>query len=209
MVTTLLAAIMIFPLPRTWQSFYRLAYYLPIVASGIILSMIWLWIYDPNYGLMNHVLSLVGVKPVVWLGNTTTALPSLMLVLATMMLGQPIILFLAGLGNIPPELYDAGKVDGAGEWKAFWYITLPLLKPVMLFVLVTQTFTAFQMWVLVLIMTRGGPAYATETIAYRIYLAGFQFYRFGYAAAMAVVMLLIASAIGLIQVKLLGKGASY
>lgn len=206
MVVTLAAAVMIFPLPRVWQSFFRLAYYIPIVASGIILSMIWLWIYDPNFGLANHLLSVLGMKPVLWLDNTNTALPSVMLVLGTMMLGQPIILFLAGLGNIPPELYDAVKVDGANDWTAFRFVTLPLLKPVMLFVLVTQTFTAFQVWVIVLIMTRGGPAYATETIAYRVYLAAFQFYRFGYASAMAVVMLVIAGTIGLIQLRLMGEG---
>ena len=119
--------------------------------------------------------------------------------------GQPLILFLAGLGAIPDELYDAAKVDGANGWRQFWHITLPLLRPTILFVLVILTIAVFQVFVVVKLMTLGGPANATQTIVFRIWETGITLTRFGYSSAMAVILLLIVSTLAVVQFKLLDR----
>jgi multiple sugar transport system permease protein len=171
--------------------------------------MVWLYIYNPTYGLLNYLLSQVGIGRVEWLGRTETALPSLALVVVSWTIGQPLILFLAGLAGIPQDLYDAAMIDGAGGWAKFWHVTLPLLKPTTLFVLVTQTIGVFQVFVVVLLMTRGGPVNATQTIVYRIYETAFTFFQFGYASAMGAVLLLIVGLVAIAQFKLLGQEVEY
>ena len=205
----LFIAVLVFPLRKQVQSFFRMAFYLPVVASGVILSMVWLWIYSPTFGLFNYILTSMGLPRVTWLGGTTTALPSLALVVLTWILGQPLILFLAALGNIPPELLEAALIDGANAWQQFWRVTFPLLLPTTLFVLVTQTIGVFQVFVVVLLMTRGGPAYSTMTIVFDIWQTAFDFYHFGYASAMGVVLLLIVGAIAIIQYRFLGREVEY
>jgi len=205
----LLLAVTVFPLSQGVQSFFRLAFYLPVVASGVVLSIVWLYIYHPTYGLLNYLLSLVGIPRVEWLGRTETALPSLALVVVSWTIGQPLILFLAGLGGIPLDLYDAASIDGAGSWARFWYITFPLLKPTTLFNLITQTIGVFQVFVVVLLMTRGGPMNTTQTIVYRIYETAFTFFHFGYASAMGVVLLVIVGLVAVAQFRLLGQEVEY
>lgn len=206
---SLFIAIMVFPLNKAGQSFFRMAYYLPVVASGVVLTMVWLYIFNPTYGLLNYLLSLLEISRVEWLGRTETALPSLSIVVISWTIGQPLILFLAGLGGIPNELYEAARIDGANPGEELWFITLPLLKPTTLFILVTQTIGVFQVFVVVLLMTRGGPANATQTIVYRIYETAFTFFHFGYASAMGVVLLLIVSLIAVIQFRFLGQEVQY
>lgn len=206
---SLFVAVMIFPLRKSIQSFFRMAFYLPVVASGVVLSMVWLWIYSPAFGLLNYILTSVGLSRVAWLGDMKTALPALAFVVLTWILGQPIILFLAALGGIPEELLDAAKIDGANSWQQFWHVTFPLLLPTTLFVFVTQTIGVFQTFVVVLLMTRGGPAYATMTIVYDIWQTGFDFYKFGYASAMGVILLVIVGTIAVIQYRFLGREVQY
>jgi len=206
---SLFIAVMIFPLRKSIQSFFRMAFSLPVVASGVVLSMVWLWIYSPAYGLLNYIITSIGLPRVAWLGDTKTALPALAVVVLTWILGQPIILFLAALGGIPEELLDAAKIDGANSWQQFWKVTFPLLLPTTLFVFVTQTIGVFQTFVVVLLMTRGGPAYATMTIVYDIWQTGFDFYKFGYASAMGVVLLVIVGTIAVIQYRFLGREVQY
>jgi multiple sugar transport system permease protein len=206
---SLFIAVMLIPLRRSIQTFFRMSFYMPVVASGVILSMVWLWIYSPTFGLLNYILTSIGLPRVAWLGTTSTALPSLALVVLTWILGQPIILFLAALGNIPQELLEAAMIDGANSWQRFWKVTFPLLLPTTLFVLVTQTIGVFQVFVVVLLMTRGGPAYATMTIVYDIWQTAFDFYHFGYAAAMGVVLLMIVGTIAIIQYRFLGQEVQY
>ena len=206
---SLLLAVIVFPLRRSAQSFFRLAFYLPVVAAGVVLSIVWLYIYNPTYGLLNYLLSVVGIGRVEWLGRTETALPALGIVVVSWTIGQPLILFLAGLAGIPQDLYDAASIDGAGGWARFWYVTLPLLKPTTLFNLVTQTIGVFQVFVVVLLMTRGGPINATQTIVYRIYETAFTFFKFGYASAMGVVLLLLVGLVAVAQFRLLGQEVEY
>jgi len=206
---SLFIALMVYPLRPSIQGFFRMAFYLPVVASGVVLTMVWLYIFNPTYGLLNYLLGLVGIGRVEWLGRTETALPSLAIVVVSWTLGVPIILFIAGLAGIPQSLHEAAKIDGANSWQEFWNVTLPLLKPTFLFILVTQTINVFQVFIVVLLMTRGGPANSTQTIVYRIYETAFTFFRFGYASAMGVVLLLIVGSVAVVQFKLLGQEVQY
>jgi len=206
---SLMLALAIFPMSKRWQSVYRFAFYLPAVASSVVLSMVWLWIYNPTYGLLNYLTGLIGIEPIAWLGTVEWALPALALVVVTWTIGQPVILFIAALGAIPNDYFEAAKIDGATGWQTFWKVTLPLLRPTALFVLITQTIGVFQVFVVVLLLTRGGPAHSTQTIVYRIYETAFQFFDFGYAAAMSGVLLVLVGLIAVLQYRFLGREVEY
>jgi len=206
-VLALFIAVMAYSLKRWGQTFVRMAFYIPTVASGVVLSLIWLWVLNPVYGLANWVLSVFKLPPQTWLADPNLAFICVAVVVISFTLGQPIILFMAALGSIPEELYDAAKIDGANAWQEFWKITLPLLKPTTLFILVTRTIGIFQVFAVVLLLTRGGPAYATETIVYRIYELAFDLSKFGYASTHGIVLLLIIMAVTLIQFRITGAAA--
>ena len=129
---SLFLAVIVSPLRLMVQSFFRMAFYLPVVAAGVVLSIVWLYIYNPTYGLLNYLLTVFNLPPVQWLGTTETALPSLAMVVVSWTIGQPLIIFLAGLAGIPQDLYDAASIDGAGAWNKFWYVTMPLMRPIVL-----------------------------------------------------------------------------
>ena len=212
MVICLFVAVLIYPLSQRKQTFFRAAFYMPVVSAGVVLAMVWVYIYSQEYGLLNYIFESLGLlhllnegEKIGWLAQTNTALLSLAIVVLSWSLGQPLILFLAGLGAIPEPLYDAAKIDGAGGWQSFWKITLPLLRPTMLFVLVVLTIAVFQVFVVVQLMTLGGPANATQTIVYRIWVTGIVGSKFGYASAMAVILLVIVSSLAAVQFKLLDR----
>ena len=204
-------AAIVFPLGRVAQSFFRFAFYVPVIAGSVCLAMVWLWIFDDQYGLLNYICGdLLGVE-VDWLGRTDTALPSLAVVVISWSLGQPIIIFLAALGGIPTQLHEAAAIDGAGPLRRFWYVTLPLLRPASLFVLVTQTLGVFQVFVVVLLLTvNGGPAHATRTVVYGMYETAFTPpYDFDYAAAQGTLLLVILSMVAIMQFRLLGRQSGW
>ncbi len=212
MVICLFVAVLIYPLSQRKQTFFRAAFYMPVVSAGVVLAMVWVYIYSQEYGLLNYIFESLGLldllnsgEKIGWLAQTNTALMSLAIVVLSWSLGQPLILFLAGLGAIPETLYDAAKIDGANSWQSFWKITLPLLRPTILFVLVVLTIAVFQVFVVVQLMTLGGPANATQTIVYRIWVSAFTAFKFGYASAMAVILLAIVSVLAIIQFKLLDR----
>ena len=200
---------LIFPLKPSRQNFYKGAFYLPHVISAVVVSMIWLWMFDSAHGLLNYLLAVVGLKPLAWLGESTTALPSLMFMAVAGGGGSAIILYLAAMGGIPDTLYEAARIDGASRWTEFWRITLPLLKPTTLYLVVMGTIGSFQVFTSIYMMTRGGPNFATTTIVYRIYQTAFEFLKLGRASAMALVLALIIIAISAIQFKALGSEVEY
>lgn len=192
------------------QTFFKAAMYLPTVASGVTLSLVWLWMFDPTEsGLFNSILSLLGLKSVIWLGQSSTALFSLMLMTYLTSHGGGIILYLAAMGGIPKSLYEAADIDHATSWAKFRHITWPLVKPTTLYLLVTGVITSFQVFISVYLMTQGGPDFATTTIAYLIYQNAFEFYNFGLAAAESFVLAAVIILVSFLQFKFFASDIEY
>jgi len=183
---------------------YRVIFYIPPILSGIVVGYIWKWIYDPTYGILNTILEYLhlGFLKHAWLSEVATALPCVAIASIWQGFGGSFILFLAGLQGIPQELYEAAKLDGASAWKQFRWITLPLLSRTITIVSILTILGAMQLLTLVLALTNGGPGFETEVPALRIYKEAFSNYRFGYAAALSVILGLILLIISLIQIKL-------
>lgn len=187
----------------------RTAVFAPVILSGAAVGLVWVYIFDPNYGLMRTVLEPLGLTSPNWLGDSRWALPAIIIVYLWKNVGFSAIVFLAGLQNLPKDLYDAAKVDGAGAWTSFWRITLPMLSPVTFFVLVTTVITSFQAFDIIAVMTGGGPAGATTTLIWYIYQEGFVAFRAGNAAAGAMIMFLLLLIITVAQVRYLQRGVHY
>lgn len=207
---SLLLSHLIFGLERaTAQAIYKSAFYLPVVTSGAILSLVWLWLFNPARGLLNYLLSFVGMGPHTWTSDPHMALPSLILMAVIGGHGAAIVLLTAAMGSIPITFYEAARMDGAGAWRQFWTITVPLLRPTLLYLVVTSTIGSFQVFTQVLMMTNGGPNYATTTLVYLIYTDAFEYFDFGKAAAEATILSLGLAAIAVIQYKWLSSDVEY
>ncbi|MBI3962887.1 MAG: sugar ABC transporter permease [Deinococcus sp.] len=206
---SLFLAVLVSPLGTKAQTFFRIAFYLPVVASPVVLSLVWLWIYNPVYGLLNYLLKLVGLPPRTWLSDLGTALPGLAVIVITWSIGQPLILFLAAIGAVPRDYYEAAIIDGGNAWQRFWHITLPLIQPTTLFVLITNTIGVFQIWVVIHLMTQGGPFYATQSLVYLLYQKAFVAGRFGEASALGVLLFVIIMAIAYIQFRFFSRSVEY
>jgi multiple sugar transport system permease protein len=201
---SLCVAVLIYALPQSFQSVFKATYYLPVVTSAVVVALIWRWIYNPAYGLLNYLLAMVGAPPVYWLGMPSTALASLVFMTIVMGDGAAILLILASLGTIPPELYESATCDGAGRFTQFRRISLPLLRPILLYLSVMMTIQALQVFVPVFTMTRGGPNFSTITVAYMIYYAAFvQFMDFGTASAQGMILFALTLILSIIQFRLL------
>lgn len=187
----------------------RTAVFAPVILSGAAVGLVWVYIFDPNYGLVRTVLEPFGLTSPNWLGDSRWALPAIIIVYLWKNVGFSAIVFLAGLQNLPKDLYDAAKVDGAGAWTTFWRITLPMLSPVTFFVLVTTVITSFQAFDIIAVMTGGGPAGATTTLIWYIYEEGFVAFRAGNAAAAAMIMFLLLLVITVAQMRYLQRGVHY
>lgn len=172
----------------------RLALFLPGITSVAAIAVVWKWILDDGYGLVNRVLEWAGIKPVAWLTSPDTALASLMLISVWMVVGYQMVVFQAGLAAIPRDWYDAARVDGAGPLQRFRHVTLPGLRHTLFFVLVTSVIGSFQVFGVVYVMTEGGPLGATDVAVYHIYREAWEFLRFGNAAAMSWVLFAVVFA---------------
>ena len=166
----------------------RLALFLPSVTSVVAIAVVWKWLLNDGYGLVNRALGAIGLGPVAWLTSPDIALVSLMMIGVWMVVGYQMVVFQAGLAAIPRVWYDAARVDGAGPWQRFRHITLPGLRHTLFFVLVTSVIGSFQVFGLVYVMTEGGPLGATDVAVYHIYREAWEFLRFGNAAAMSWVL---------------------
>lgn len=207
---TFVLSYFIFQMKSKWQTFFKATLYLPAVASGVTISIVWLAIFDPtDSGLLNRFLGFFGLDPVIWLGQSGTALFSLILMNWLGSHGAGIILYLAAMGGIPKSLYEAADIDHASGWTQFSKITWPLLKPTTLYLLVTGVITSFQVFISVYLMTQGGPNFATTTIAYLIYETAFKFYEFGLASAQSFVLAVIIIVISVIQFKYFSSDIEY
>lgn len=186
------------------RNFFRTLFYIPVILSVSVLGLLMQRVFDPQRGMLNYYLSdVLNLPRVTWLGNARAVIPAISLATVWWTFGGPMLVFLAGLQGIPESLYEAAKIDGATGAQAFFRITLPLLRPTMLFVGVTQVIGQLQVFGQPLIMTNGGPGNASKTVMIYLYQQAWAFFRFGYASAMAVVLGLIMVAVTLIQFQLL------
>ncbi len=189
------------------RTFYRTALFLPVVMSFVVVGVLWTWMYDAQVGMINSLLRVIGLDILTqdWLGNTRIAMWSLILVDIWKWYGFHMVIFLAGLQAIPEDLYESAMVDGASRWQQFWAITLPLLRPVMLINVTLSLMGAFNVFDIPFIMTGGGPANSTLVMALHVYIRGFKFYKFGYASALSIVLLVLVTFVAAIQMKLMSK----
>jgi multiple sugar transport system permease protein len=197
------------PLAKGLQTFYKSAFYLPSVTSSIIISLIWLWIFNPSFGLLNAGLNLLGFDSVAWLGNTNTALIALIGMQVVMGGGSSIVLLSAALARIPRDLYEVAILDGASRGTVFRHIILPLIRPVLLYLVVTGTINTFQVFEVIYVMTQGGPQFATITVVYLIYQTAFQQFQLGLASAQAIVLFIVTLILAAIQFRWLGQNVEY
>lgn len=173
--------------PVVGNGLFRSLFYLPSVVPSVAAAIVWLWIFDPLHGILNYALVLAGLPPVHWLSSPDLAKPSLIL-MSLWSTGGTMVIFLAGLQGIPPELYQAAAIDGANRWCSFVHVTVPLLTPTIFFSLVIGIIGSFQVFNAAFIMTAGGPLDATLFYMLAIYNYAFQFFKMGYASAMSVVL---------------------
>lgn len=179
----------------------RAIYFMPVISSTVAVAMVWRWIYNPDFGLLNYLLSLLHLPTPGWLTSTTWAMPAIIIMSVWKDLGYGVVIFLAGLQGIPHHLYDAAAVDGASRWQQFWRITLPLLTPTTFFASVVYGINSFQVFGQVYMMTQGGPNYATSTMVYYIYMNAFQFFKMGYASALSWILFAFIFAFTLVQMR--------
>jgi multiple sugar transport system permease protein len=182
-----------------FQGLWRTLYFLPIVTTVVAIGNIWKYLYEPGGGLINGVLNWLGVSSVRFLADPDSALPSIVVVQAWASVGGAILILTAGLKAIPMTYYEAGELDGTNAWTAFWHITLPLLRPTLLFVTITQFIGGLQSFALIIVMTGGGPADATNVAGFEMYQQAFKFGAWGTASAMAMVLFCVIFAITVIQ----------
>ena len=183
--------------------FLRTLYYLPVVSSVVVSAMIWRWIYSPQHGLLNYLLGTLGIPAQNWLNDPNLALISLVIVTIWGSIGSNMVIFLAGLQDIPRDVIEAARVDGANPLQSFLLITVPLMRPVILFVVVTFTIGIFRNFGLIFMLTQGGPFNRTNTMVWEVYQNVFGYLRLGRGAAISVVMLVIVLILTLISFRVL------
>jgi multiple sugar transport system permease protein len=184
------------------KGLFRTIYFAPVVTTLVAVAAVWRYLYHPRAGLLNAMLGLVGVDPIDWLGDPAWAMPAIILLAVWKNFGYNMIIFVAGLQNVPEELYEAAHVDGANGWQRFRHITLPMLAPTFLFVGVITMIGYFQLFAEPYVMTQGGPLNATLSVVLLMYQEGFRWWNMGYAAALAFVLFLIILAATLVQLRL-------
>jgi multiple sugar transport system permease protein len=202
-------ALLIYRLPTFWQVFYKSAFYLPVVTSGVVLSFVWLYLYDPAFGLLNYVLGVLGIAPRLWLSDLDTSMLSLVIMFHATHWGGSIILLTASMGGIPKDLYEAARLDGASFLKQSTSITIPLLKPAITYVAITASIASLQIFTEILLMTRGGPDGRTANMVFAVYQQGFINFNFGRASAVAVMLLIITIVVAVAQFRLLRSNVEY
>ncbi|HSV74869.1 MAG TPA: sugar ABC transporter permease [Chthonomonadales bacterium] len=184
------------------QSLYRAAYFVPTLITISVAGILWRWFYNSEFGLFNALLAPLGIKAP-WLTDTAWAMPSIALMTLWWTLGGPVVVLLAGLQQIPAPYLEAAALDGAGPWQRLRSVTLPLLRPVLLFVMVLNVIGAFQVFGQVYMITRGGPEMTTRTVVQYVYETAFNSYRMGYAAALSWLLFAIIAALSVAQFRLL------
>lgn len=190
------------------RSFFRCVFYLPVVTGTVAVSVVWKWMFNKYTGLFNYILTSTGVieENISWLGDERTALACIILILFTTSIGQPIVLYVAALGNVDPSLIEASEVDGATKNQTFWKIKWPSIMPTTLYILIITTINSFQCYALIQLLTSGGPNHATDTIMYYIYYQAFKLNRYGYGNAMGIFLAIVIAIFSIVQFKFANNG---
>lgn len=194
---------------KFWRGFFLAAYYLPAVTSAVIIALTWRWIYNSEFGLLNYLLGLIHLAPVRWLSNPNIVLNSITLSTVLTVPATGVVLFNAAMGSIPPEFYEAATLDGAGAFRRWWHITLPLIKPTTLYLVVLYTIASFEVFEKVFIMIPSGVGTSAEVMVTQIYENGFQQFRYGLASAQAFVLFLMIAAVAVIQFRFFRTDVEY
>lgn len=203
-VFSLFAAVVLYRRHAVVRSVFRGIFYLPVVTGTVAVVVVWKWIFDPYNGVLNYLLKEMGAisQEIQWLGDKRFAFWAIVIILITTSVGQPIILYIAALGNLDTSQVEAAQIDGATDWQVFKYVKWPGIMPTTLYVVVITTINTFQCFSLIQLLTSGGPNYNTSTIMYLVYETAFKQYKFGYANAMGVVLAIIIGLFSLIQFKI-------
>ena len=197
-------ATLISKMPATATSAFRCIFYLPVVTGSVAVTMVWKWMFNNYYGILNYLGKGVGLldKNINWLGDPKYALGCIILILLTTSVGQPIVLYVSALDNVDKSLVEAAHVDGATETQSFWKIKWPQMMPTTLYILVITTINSFQCFALIQLLTSGGPKNSTMTIMYYIYYNAFKQYRYGYGNAMGVILAIIIAILSAVQFRM-------
>jgi multiple sugar transport system permease protein len=182
-----------------FKSVFRTIYFVPFVTTLVAVAIVWRYLYNPQYGLLNYVLGLAGIDPVNWLGDPKWAMPAIILLAVWKNFGYHMLIFIAGLQAVPDELYEAAELDGAGAIRRFWHVTLPMLAPTFFFVGVVTMIGYFQLFAEPYVMTMGGPLRSTTSLVLLMYEEGFRWWRMGVAAAIAFVLFVLILGWTLVQ----------
>lgn len=188
-----------------FRGFFRAAYFLPVVVSGVVVTMLWQQLYGFDTGLFNRLLVSVGLPKIGWINDPKIAMPSIAFMATWKNVGLYIILFLVGLQSVPLQQYEAADIEGATSWQKFWYITLPGINPTIFMVVVLSTIGGFSLFIEPYIMTGGGPLSSTLSAFLYIYKQGFFYYHMGYAATLGIVFALMVMAVIVIQRRFIEK----
>lgn len=185
-----------------FRNFYRACYFMPTIVSTVAISVVFQQIFNKDFGLMNGILGVFGIQPQEWLASKTQAMPVVIFITVWKGLGVNVVIFLAGLTGVDPQLYEAASIDGATAVTRFWKITLPMMAAPITFVLINNTIQAFQTFDQIYMLTGGGPAKATQTLSYLIFNNAFEYFKQGYASAMAYVLFVIILVVSVLQLSL-------
>jgi multiple sugar transport system permease protein len=189
--------------------FFRTIFFLPTISSSVAISLMWLWIYNPEFGVFNFLLDQVGIKGPAWLSTPQWAMPAVIIMAVWRGLGYNMLIYLTGLQGIPEVYYEAASIDGADSWAKFWNITVPLLSPTTFMLLILSVIGAFQVFEYTYVMTQGGPVYATLTLVLHVYNNAFRNFQMGYASALAYVLFFMLLGLTVLQFRLQRRWVHY
>jgi multiple sugar transport system permease protein len=201
-LVSLIAALLVNANLTRFKPLFRTIYFAPVVTTLVAVAIVFKYLYHPRFGMVNRMLESLGLPQPDWLGNPKLAMFAIILLAVWKGFGYTMIIFIAGLQQIPEELYEAARLDGAGWWRQFRHVTLPMLAPTFLFVGVVVAIGQLQIFAEPYVMTRGGPLNKTVTLVMLMYEQGFKFWEMGYAAAVAFVLFLVIGAATVLQVRL-------
>lgn len=185
-----------------FKGIFRLVYFLPVVTTLVAVAIVWRYIYHPRFGLLNYILGFIGINPIDWLGDPLLAMPAIIILAVWKNFGYNMIIFIAGLQNIPEDLYEAASIEGASGWQQFKSITIPMLAPTTFFISIITMIGYFQLFAEPYVMTQGGPLNSTLSIVLYMYQEGFRWWNIGYSTSIAFALFIIILIGTIIQFRL-------